>query len=380
MNFKKICLKLHLILGVLSGIIVFVVCVTGCLYAFKDEVTDMTQRWKLVEEQNDRMWKPEDVLQISNRCVKNDHPFAITYGQKTDAISVDYLLEDDFVTVYVNPYSGEILQVVSKKNGFDFFDFVLKGHRYLWLPPSIGKTVVGTGVLCFVIVLVTGFVLWWPVRWTRSSLKRNFVLRLKGNTFLRNFSLHNVLGGYAGLILLVVSLTGLVWSFEWFSEVSYYISSGGEKLKPYVLPVSQCKSPRIEVGNLNELYVRLKREYPDAATFYMALPQQEYGVIRVSVEHQKRSYYKTDNLFFDPVSLEPLEGSGPYAGEYRKASFPDKIRRMNIELHDGRIAGLPGRLLVFLCALAGASLPVTGCVLWLKKRNNTNQKLRKLRS
>ena len=47
-NFRKFCLRLHLWLGLLSGIVVFIVCITGCLYAVKDEFNDATQPWRFV--------------------------------------------------------------------------------------------------------------------------------------------------------------------------------------------------------------------------------------------------------------------------------------------------------------------------------------------
>ena len=50
-TFRKACAKLHLWLGLLSGIVVFIVCITGCLYAFKDEITDAMQPWRFVDPQ-----------------------------------------------------------------------------------------------------------------------------------------------------------------------------------------------------------------------------------------------------------------------------------------------------------------------------------------
>ena len=41
---------------------------------------------------------------------------------------------------------------------------------------------------------------------------------------------------------------------------------------------------------------------------------------------------------------------------------------MNLEIHDGRIWGLPGKIIMFLASLTGASLPVTGFIIWYRKR------------
>lgn len=41
---------------------------------------------------------------------------------------------------------------------------------------------------------------------------------------------------------------------------------------------------------------------------------------------------------------------------------------MNYDLHVGSILGLPGKILAFFGALIGASLPVTGFLVWWGKR------------
>ena len=124
---------------------------------------------------------------------------------------------------------------------------------------------------------------------------------------------------------------------------------------------------------LDKLYVELRAEEPDATTFYFALPSNNDGVVRVSIVHQRGSYYKTDNLFFDQYTLKPLEGSGPYAGKYTEASGADKFRRMNLEIHDGRILGIWGKIIVFTAGLIGASLPVTGFIIWFRRRKKQNK-------
>ena len=367
---RKICLQLHLWLGLASGIVVFVVCITGCLYAFKDEIVDATQPWRFVSPQPDPMLLPEKILEIANNHSGKSSPTAITYGEKTDAVFVDY---NDFSspssTVFINPYTGLVLKSIHHKAGeTDFFSFILKGHRSLWIPGKTGKAIVGFSVLLFVITLITGLVLWFPRKWNKKTLLRNLTLKLKAPFARVNFDLHNVLGGYAAFVLLIIALTGLVWSFTWFSKSTYYVTSGGKELKPYTLPKSDTLNIARNESTLDILYERLKKETPEAKTFYFALPQTKDAVIRVSVVHERNSYYKTDNLFFDQYTLTPLQGTGPYAGKYKEASTADKLRRMNLEIHDGRILGIFGKILVFIGALIGASLPVTGFIIWWRKK------------
>ncbi|WP_235343062.1 PepSY domain-containing protein [Bacteroides pyogenes] len=90
-------------------------------------------------------------------------------------------------------------------------------------------------------------------------------------------------------------------------------------------------------------------------------------MFRVSVGHRRGSRFRTDYLFFGRYTLKPLQGSGPFTGKYEDASAVHKLRRMNLALHDGSILGLFGKSIMFLASLIGASLPITGFVIWHRK-------------
>ncbi len=368
-TFRKISVKIHLWLGLLSGIVVFIVCITGSLYCFKDEINNAVQTWRFVTPETKPVLYPSEVIDIANTEIKNDTPTAITYGESSDAVFVDYFNPDKGMqTVFINPYNGTVLKIVTKsKDEFDFFKFVISGHRSLWLPREIGKPIVGYGVLIFVVTLITGMVLWWPKKWNKNTVRKK--ITIKRRPFFRlNWDLHNVLGGYAFIFLLIICFTGMIRSFGWFSESVYYITSGGKRLQPYNMPKSDTLQINSQLSDpLDRLYARLRKEESQAKILYFALPGAVDGVIRVSVVHARGSHYKTDNLFFDQYTLEVLEGKGPYAGRYKDAAFADKLRRMNLEIHDGRILGLPGKILAFLVSLIGASLPVTGVIVWYRK-------------
>ncbi len=370
-TFRKACAKLHLWLAMLSSIVVLVVCITGCLYVFKDEITDVTQPWRFVEPEAKPVQLPSVALKAAEAQLPGVPPTAITYGEPFDAVSVDYFVPGQGMsTVYVNPYTGRAVKTVTMRFGdFDFFRFVLDGHRTLWLPRDIGKPVVGYGILIFLITLITGLVLWWPKQWNRTSARRNFTIQWRVPLARLNFALHNVLGGYAAIVLIILSFTGLIFGLSWFSKAVYSVTSGGRELMPYTLPTSDTlQTNTLTADLLDTLYLRLRKEEPRAKTFYFALPQSADGVYRVSVVHRRGSYYQTDNLFFDRYTLQLLEGSGPYAGKYTEASAADKFRRMTLEIHDGRILGLPGKILAFLGSLIGASLPVTGFIIWYRRK------------
>ncbi len=75
----------------------------------------------------------------------------------------------------INPYTGAVISKTERKEGeTDFFRFILNGHRFLWMPYEIGRPIVNYGTMIFVIILITGMVLWWPKNWTKCHARPKF--------------------------------------------------------------------------------------------------------------------------------------------------------------------------------------------------------------
>ena len=70
----------------------------------------------------------------------------------------------------------------------------------------------------------------------------------------------------------------------------------------YRLPLAEDTGR--EFASLDALHARLSSEAPRAVQFYYALPRTGTDVYRASIVHEKGSYYKQDNRFFDPYDLQ----------------------------------------------------------------------------
>lgn len=368
MTVRRFCYKLHLWAGLLAGIIVFIVSITGAIYLFKDEIVSMTEPWRKVTVESKPFVHTSRLLDIANKAAHDSHPSAITIGGRGESVWVDYFGENSQATIYLNPYSGKVIHEERKGNGdFDFFNFIINGHLRLWLPQEIGKPLVSYAILLFFITLVTGMVVWWPKRFTRKSIKTRLAFHRPIRTKRLLVDLHNVLGFYMLLPMVAVSLTGLIFGLDWFSNAVYKVASGGKSMEAYTLPASDSTMANRPTASIDLLEAKVKRETPCAVQYYYTLPTDSLGSYRVSVVHEKGSYYKQDNLFFDQHTLEELKGSGPYAGRYKDGSFADKMIRSALDLHEGVILGWFGKLIMLFAALTSASLPITGFMMWRRK-------------
>lgn len=371
---KRIIYQTHLILGFISGVVIFIVAITGCIYAFKAEINSITQKWRYVEPQQDQSFLSTSILKSVAQSVFPDHSIhSINYGKKDEAAELlFYETEPLFYRgVILNPYTSEIIKIKNYEK--DFFYVILQGHMYLWLPPKIGKPIVSVAVLIFLVMLITGIILWLP---KKSNLKQS--LKIKRNLpFKRKmYGFHSIMGVYASIILLVLTLTGLVWSFQWFSK-SIYKWTGGKKELTFELPKSDTVSDdqKEKMNAIDFVWEKMQKDYPAAETIEIHFPHNKKESVYAHVNSSAKTYWKTEFRYFDQNTFKEIDVDNVW-GKLEDASTADIIRRMNYDIHTGAIGGLAGKILVFFASLIAASLPVTGFVIWNNKRKEKN-KLRK---
>jgi uncharacterized iron-regulated membrane protein len=366
MSIKKTLRKVHLWLGLASGVIVFIIAITGCLYAFQVEIQDAIEDFRFVEKQDREFQPPSVLIDAAQKKLDGKELHAVLYNGPTRAATVIYYSFDPeyYYLVYVNPYSAEVLKVKDMEQ--DFFHIVLDGHFYLWLPPSIGQPVVASATLVFVAMLITGLVLWWPKK--QKEVKQRFSVKWSARWRRINYDLHNVLGFYASAIALVLALTGLVWGFQWFANGVYRIS-GGEKNLTYSEPTSdtthtyQGQEPAID-----RVFALMQKQYPEAETLEVHTISNNASTIGANANPDIKTFWKIDYRYFDQHSLKEVSVDHIY-GRFPEAKAADKLIRMNYDIHTGAIFGLAGKFLMFFASLIIASLPVTGTCIWWGRRN-----------
>ncbi len=366
---KNIIRKLHLILGLSSGLVVFIISITGCIYAFQYEISELTQPWRETIPQNKTYLTPSVIKSISDRELPGKHAHSVIYGKGHRAAQVVYFAGGEnpyYYIVYIDQYSGKVLKTTDMDA--DFFRIILMGHYYLWLPPEIGQPIAASATLIFVIMLITGIILWWPKN--KGARKQRFSIRWNAKWRRRNYDLHNVLGFYMTWVGLFIALTGLVWGFEWFAGSVYSIASGGSKtLVPFYEAVSDTTAASTtDSAAVDRIWVRHRHHLAQAQTVEVHFPDLRSSAIGVNVNPDTDKYLHTDYSYYDQYTLKEIPVTHMYSRYNENTSAADKVLRMNYDLHTGAIAGLPGKLLAFFASLICASLPVTGFIIWWGRR------------
>ncbi|RFZ92368.1 PepSY domain-containing protein [Mucilaginibacter conchicola] len=374
--FKKVILFCHRWLGFISGIIVFIVSITGCIYCFQDEIQDAIHAHRKVEVQDKPYIQPSQLVTIvKNKYPKADASFIYYYGKDRPAMALTTMGNDGFHSIYMNPYSGQITYEEDLQS--NFFVVVEYIHLYLLLPPAIGQWVVGISVIIFMVIMVTGLVLWWPKR--KSDRKRSFTVKWGGRWRRVNYDLHNVLGFYATSIALILSITGLAIAFEPVSKGIYNIANVGRNIK-YEDEVSEPKSDSLKRSGLAKQPVidialaHARQQSPNAQMFLIHNDPAVSGAIGVGAYPKTLRYAGASGYEFDKYNGKLLK---TYAIEKKSPGL--KLNEMNYDIHVGQIGGLTTKIIAFLASLICASLPVTGFIIWLGKRNKSKSKGSKTR-
>ncbi|MFI1773153.1 PepSY-associated TM helix domain-containing protein [Thalassobellus citreus] len=375
MSFKKNILTLHKVLGLATGIVVFIVAITGCFWAFRTEIESLYSDYKKVASQNQPILTPTEVKTIAEKVLPNNTIHGSLFKKADDAIEVIFYDADPefYQSVFLNPYSGDLIQIDDHLSGF--FAFILKGHMRLWLPKTIGEQVVGASILIFILIIISGFILWLPKK--RKNLKQRLKFDWKSTTRWKrkNFDLHTVIGFYICSLALVLAFTGSVMSYNWLKYVLYK-STGGDKVAAFIIPENKSKTKtNSSTLPIDKLIIKLQKESPNAESFELHYPESDSSSVYIEVSNSKDLFYDSDFRFFDQNTLEEIETPGVY-GKYSDAKVPEKILRMNYDIHIGAIGGIIGKIIAFIISLLTASLPVTGFLLWYgrhyKKKKTVN--------
>ena len=216
-----------------------------------------------------------------------------------------------------------------------------------------GKTIVGVSTLLFMLSLLTGIFIWWPRN--RKALGKNLCIKTRKGTRTFLYSLHVAGGMYAVLLLLAMGLTGLTWSFPWYRSAFYQLF-GASATSQHHNQTNKKQRAKLETAHWEAVYQELWMRQPDCCHIsiyngYATVTKKAWGNQRAS-----------DRYDFRPDNGEIIQYT-----PYESTSRNSKLRGWIYSLHVGNWGGWFSKILTFLAALFGASLPLTGYYLWIKR-------------
>ncbi|MEJ5962653.1 PepSY-associated TM helix domain-containing protein [Pedobacter immunditicola] len=426
---RKFLNDIHLWIGLASGLIVFLVCLSGTIYVFNEEIREAatpelfnvqptSDKAKIpaaqliaAVEQNSggkvvsvkipadagRSWQmgvkkeksPEKPLNSSSNTAKVAKGPKGNEGAKKPSRPIMY---------YVNPYNAAVLgnSAEIKSGTVTFMTYMFSLHRWLILDKiekpifgdldnrKLGSYISGTATILFTLGVITGMVIWFPrkIRAWKQGLK----IKWSGNWKRINHDLHNSLGMYSCIFLFLMGITGPQWSFEWYrtglrKALGTYQAEGPGKPEGQGKPEGRGKKegigPKEAEGTDGRQQLSIEDYHAAAAKVFnfkgdvmIAIPADAEAKVNIS---------KFKAGFFAPAAADKLtldQASANVVKVERFADMPfnERISGSIKALHIGDVYGMFTKIIYFLACLIATSLPVTGTLIWLNKMKKKKPK------
>lgn len=385
---KKIFAKIHLGLSVPLGLVITVVCLSGAVLVFEGEITRALhpELYRVAVPADVRPLRPSQLAdRIGGQMPDSLHLVSLQLSARSDEPCMAAFRETGRKQLSVDPYTGRVNGWIESPA---FFGTVRKLHRWLLDPPpskgekSVGKAIVGVSTLALVLILVSGLILWIPR--SRKALRNRLKVSCSdGRRFWHEC--HVSLGFYATLLLLVMALTGLTWSFGWYRTAAYALFGAPQQ----TTAMQENPSRKTDSGS------RQSRERSGERT-----AGREHGKRQAATEARPFDYavwddvlgqltthctaYKTITLTrteaqvarqsamrrIDRATFDPRSGRLAEITLYEETPRQQRLRGWFYAFHTGTWGGIWTKILYFLAALVGASLPLTGYWLWWRRCMN----------
>ena len=408
----------HFYAGLFVMPFLVVLAITGTLYCFQPQIEPLLYPHRLVVRSEARPRLAEDTLlaRAATAMPAGAVPSSVKVpdGPNRSAEFVFRLPQGGSESVYVNPYSGDVLGTLSVENRFMQVTRMI--HRKL-LIGKFGELLMEL-VACWTLVMVgTGIALWWPQGTARVRDALVPKLSLQGRPFWK--SLHAAMGIWLAVGAVAFVLTGLPWTGSWgqyFKSLATSVklgsppgSWGGLPLRSNVpggampdtaqpahaaahhmedmagmpgmkmddMPLSNVpwavgavrvpQSPEAATGTqagtrlpVGTVIGTLRREGIDGG-YEIALPASADGVYTVT-------YFPADPKAERTIYIDQYSGAVLKDIRYEDYGAVSKAVSYGTALHMGRYFGLANQIVCAFISLGLAAMAVTGFVMWWKRR------------
>ncbi|TFF34641.1 PepSY-associated TM helix domain-containing protein [Mucilaginibacter psychrotolerans] len=384
--------NIHLYLSLAAGVVILCSCITGTILVFEKEINQaINPQYYHVDAKGQQMPIALLVNAAIKEVPKSKATSVLVYNDPARSVEVSVTLpgkktsgtphpeknkesvkaeaapgkkdkksnegRKPQITVFVNPYTGQVLGQYSKKESF--FNTVEMLHRFLLAgKDSAGDMIVGICTLLFLFILITGVILWWPK--TKAVLRQRIKVKWDANTKRLVHDLHLVTGFYTSVFLIVIVLTGLIMSFKW-ANTALFALTGSKQAEKQEAPHSKFMAAQKPVSI--DVALRSVNQKTNTAEYYnLRLPADTTAAYSVNIL-PKGAFENTSDAYFIDQYSGRIIGSELFANK----SLGQRVRSFVKPVHTGAVYGVPTKILSFVICLLACIFPVTGVMMWLNR-------------
>lgn len=364
-------LQVHSIAGLVLALLLSLIALTGVIMSFEDEIVDYLNAGIMqVAPRATPALSPDELVARLKAVPDAGKVAGITLSSdQSAAVHIRFARDEQGgrpSSLYVDPYDGSVLGV---PRGEDFLATVRRLHRWLLIPGEAkgwGRQITGVAALGLIVMLVSGLVLRWP--WRAGSVKMWLIphLALSGRGLHR--SLHVVVGTWVLPVYLVMAMTGLWYSFDWYKNGVVWLLAQPHVAAATMQPKQPRPSGRSEsaqpVGFDREWSALLREKSSGFARTQLMLVAGQGTVMRIRVWPKDSTLESERNEF----RIDAATGQVISAERYADKTLGEKAIASVLDIHRGAVLGWPGKLAFMIAAAMMPLFAVTGVLLYLSRR------------
>lgn len=376
---------LHRWFGLVAAIFLFIAGSTGALIAWDHELDGLLNpRFHEAQHPERPALSP---LELAARFEASDPRLRVRYMplalEPGEALSLfveprvdpasGQLHDLGFDEVVLDPATGEVqgkrrwgIPSLARENVMSFL-YRLHYSLHLGDPLSmlpLGMLLMGIVAVAWTIDAFVAIVLSFP---SKKTWRKSFLVRTSQGAYRFNFDLHRAAGVWAWPLLLVLAVSAVALNLgdQVMRPLVSLFSPLAEDPMRRVIP--EAGEPKLEradaIERAREAATARGIVAPPGSVFYASLAAA-YGV----GFHEPGAGHGDEGLGVPWLYVDARSGELLGAHVPGEGSAGDVFMQIQFPLHSGRIAGLPGRILVSLLGLLVATLSVTGVIIWARKR------------
>jgi uncharacterized iron-regulated membrane protein len=347
MKTRQLIVKIHGLIGIVIGLLLIVVSLTGSAIMFQVELDTWLNRSLFqVTPQVERV--SIDAILNSVQTAYPKLPLSFIQVPKTPDASYiinQQLPHEQRWQTFVNPYSGQILgSRVWERSPIGLMYAV---HHNL-LAGITGQILVGVAGLGLLAMTISGIMLWTGWR----KLATGFKIRWHSPSALLNYDLHNVGGIFSSALLLTIAATG--------------VAIVGLHLLPLLAPMAETKVPPNQpIVALSQLINTADKAMPEGKITLIEFSEEDPELLTI---RKKLPTQDTGRFDFSTIELNRYSGELVAATKVEKAEGMFKFMVTIADLHFGTFGQLPTRILYLGIGLMPTILLITGLANWRRRQ------------
>lgn len=201
---RRALFQIHLWTGIGSAIYLFVVCLTGSVLVYRNELYRTFSPMPVIVEGSGPALTPDELKAAASRAYPGYEVETPKPGDTPQhAIELKLSRDEASIQRLFHPFTGQDLGNPLPL-GFRLSAWMLDLHDNLLGGPT-GRQVNGVGALGLLLVCLTGVVIWWP---GVESWRRSLTVDVRANWKRLNWTLHSALGFWFFLFILMWAVTG----------------------------------------------------------------------------------------------------------------------------------------------------------------------------